>query len=159
MAETKDKLTIMFFSGTMDKALAMLILSTTAASLGMEVVVFVTFWGLNFLKKDKIYRKKNLLSKMMEFVSPKNMSSLPLSNMNMLGVGPAMMKKMMRSTKCPGIEELFALATQLKVKFYACSTSCGVMGLEKENLLDNAEIVGAATYLNEAKNSKVSLFI
>ena len=64
--------------------MAMLILSATAASMDMEVSVFFTFWGLNFLKKSKDYSKKSILQKMMEFIMPKNMNSLPLSDLNML---------------------------------------------------------------------------
>jgi peroxiredoxin family protein len=161
MMETpKEKMTIIFFSGTLDKALAMLILSTTAASLGMEVSVFFTFWGLNFLKKDTVYKKKNVLQKMMEFMTPKNMNSLPLSNMNMLGMGPVMMKKLMKSSKMPDIGELFKLAREFKVKFYPCSTSCGMMGVTKENMIEGAEaVVGAATFLKLANEAKINLFI
>jgi peroxiredoxin family protein len=160
METPKDKMTIVFFSGAMDKALAMLILATTAASMGMEVSVFFTFWGLNFLKKETVYKKKNLLQKMMEFMTPKNMDSLPLSNMNMLGLGPVMMKKLMKSSRMPDIGELFKLAREFRVKFYPCSTSCGIMGVSKENMIDGAEdVVGAATFLKLASEAKINLFI
>ena len=153
-------MTIVFFSGSMDKAMAMLILSATAASMDMEVSVFFTFWGLNFLKKSKDYSKKSILQKMMEFIMPKNMNSLPLSDLNMLGGGPAMMKKLMETKKMPTLDELFELSKEMKVKFYACSTSCGLMGLEKENMIDGVEgIVGATTFLGLAKEAKINLFI
>lgn len=155
-----DKMTIIFFSGTMDKAIAMLTLATTAASMGMEVTVFFTFWGLSFVKKKRSYKKKNLIQKMMEIMMPSGKNSLPLSRMNMLGAGPVMMKKLMKKTKSPGIEELFEMAKQLKVKLLACSTSCSVMGIDKDNLIDEVEeIVGAATYMGHARNAKVNLFI
>lgn len=156
----KEKMTIIFFSGSLDKAMAMLILATTAASMGMEVSVFFTFWGLNFLKKKKSFAGKNILQKMMEFMTPKNMSSLPLSDLNMLGGGAEMMKALMAKKKMPPIEEMFALAKELKVKFYACSTSCGMMGLDKDNMVEGVEdVVGAASFLSEAKNAKINLFI
>jgi len=152
-------MTIIFFSGTMDKALAMLILATTAASMGMDVEVFFTFWGLNFLKKAKSFKNKNILQKMMEFMMPSSRNKLPLSSMNMLGAGPVMMKKLMMSKKMPSIEELFEMAKQFKVKLIACSTSCGIMGVGPENMIEGVEIAGATTFLSKAKNAKINLFI
>ena len=156
----KDKMTIIFFSGTMDKAIAALILATTAASMGMVVSIFFTFWGLNFLKKKRSYKKKIFMQKMLEFMSAKDKNSLPLSQMNMFGMGRWMMKKLMKKKKVASIDELFLLAKQFKVKFFACSTSCSVMGIEKENMIDEVnDIVGAATFLSEAKDAKINLFI
>jgi len=156
----KEKMTIIFFSGSMDKAMAMLILSVTAASMGMDVKIFFTFWGLNFLKKKKSYAGKNILQKMMEFMMPKNRNSLPLSSLNMGGAGALMMKQLMAQKKMPSIDELLKLALEMKVKFYACSTSCGMMGLDKNNMIDGVEdIVGATLFLSEAKDAKVNLFI
>ncbi|MFQ3674982.1 MAG: DsrE/DsrF/DrsH-like family protein [Endomicrobiia bacterium] len=156
----KDKMTIIFFSGTLDKAMAALILATTAASMGMDVSIFFTFWGLNFLKKKRSYKKKVFMQKMLEFMSAKDKNSLPLSQKNMFGAGAWMMKKLMKNKKVASIEELFLLAKQFKVKFYACSTSCSVMGIEKENMIDEVtDIVGAATFLSEARDAKINLFI
>jgi peroxiredoxin family protein len=156
----KDKMTLIFFSGTMDKAIAMLMLATTAASMGMEVSVFFTFWGLSFLKKGRKYKGKIMLQRMMEFFMPKRKDALPLTYLNMLGMGPLMMEKLMKRTKSPNIVELFQLAKELEVKFFACSTSCGVMGLEKDNMIDEVtDVVGAATFLKEAKEANINLFI
>jgi peroxiredoxin family protein len=156
----KEKMTIIFFSGSLDKAMAMLILASTAASMGTEVSVFFTFWGLNFLKKNKKYSGKNFLQRMMEFMMPGSMRTLPLSDLNMLGAGSAMMKALMNSKKMPPLGELFAMARQMNVKFYACSTSCGIMGLDNDNMIDGVEgVVGAAAFLGMAKDAKVNLFI
>lgn len=144
----------------MDKAMAMLILATTAASMGTEVSVFFTFWGLQFLKKDRSYARKNLLQKMMEFMLPRRKESLPLSAMNMAGMGPVMMKKLMASKNMPSLDDLFGMAREFKVRFYACSTSCGIMGLERENMIDGVtDVVGAAAFLSEAQQAGVNLFI
>ena len=156
----KEKMTIIFFSGSMDKAMAMLILSTTAASMGMDVSVFFTFWGLNFLKKSKSYSQKNILQKMMEFVTPKNKNSLPLSDLNMMGAGSAMMKALMKKKKMPSIDELFVMAKEMNVKFYACSTSCGILGLNDSNMIEGVDdVVWATTFLGDAKDAKINLFI
>lgn len=160
MTTEKDKMTIIFFSGTLDKAIAMLTLATTAASMGMDVRIFFTFWGLSFIKKDKKYLKKNIFQKMMEFMMPKNMNKLPLTTMNMLGMGPWMLQKLMKSTNAAGIEELFKMSRDLNVKFYVCSTSCGIMGVDPDNMIDEVdEVVGAASFLKEAKDAKINLFI
>ncbi len=160
MEGKKQRLSIIFFSGDYDKAIATLILATTAASSGMEVGVFCTFWGLSLLKKGKRFRGKNLMLKMLEFMNPGNKETLPLSKMNMVGIGRSMMKKIMKSKKTPSVSELYDMAIELGVKFYACSTSCQVMGIEREDLRDDVkDIVGAATFLKEATDSDVTLFI
>ena len=156
----KEKMSIIFFSGTLDKALAMLFLATTGASLGMEVNVFFTFWGLNFLRRGRILKKKNLLQKIFTLMLPSGKNKLPLTTMNMLGFGPEMMKILMQKTKTPSVEELFELAKQLGVKFYACSTTCSFMGLERADMIEEvSDVVGAAYFLQQAKESKINLFI
>ncbi len=153
-------MTIIFFSGTMDKAIAMLILATTAASMGMDVKVFFTFWGLGFLKRDKVYKGKGIMQKMLEFMTGAGRRNLPLTELNMLGAGPAMMKKIMEKTKTPSLDELFEMAKTLNVTFYACSTSCSVMGVPRENLIDEvSDVVGAASFLKDAQEAKINLFI
>jgi peroxiredoxin family protein len=124
----------------------------------MEVSIFFTFWGLSFLKKKKfsIFKPKLLLQKMFRFIN----RGVPLSRFNFLGLGPLMMKILMKQTKMPSLEELMSLARQLNVKFLACTTSCGVMGIAKDDLIaDVDDFVGAATFLAEAKDAKFNLFI
>ncbi|MBI5417652.1 DsrE/DsrF/DrsH-like family protein [Candidatus Poribacteria bacterium] len=155
----KDKMTIILFSGEMDKAIAAFTLATTAAASDMDVCIFFTFWGLNILKRSVITTSKsqNILQKMFNTMST---SRLPITKLNMFGLGPWMMKKLMKNSKMASLDELMKLAKQLNVKYIACTTSCGVLGLTKENLIDDVnEFAGASTYLAEAKESKVNLFI
>jgi len=155
----KDKMTIILFSGEMDKAIAAFTLATTAAASGTEVSIFFTFWGLNVLKKSlfSISKSQSILQKMFNVFSS---SALPVSRLNMFGLGPVMMKYLMKKSKMASLEDLMKLARQLKVKYIACTTSCGVLGLSKENFIDDVdEFAGAATYLAEARESKVNLFI
>lgn len=154
-----NKMTIILFSGEMDKAIAAFTLATTAAASGMDVTIFFTFWGLNLLKKSKfaITKSQNFLQKMFNIFSP---STLPTSKLNMLGLGPWMMKRLMKKTKMATLEELMKLARQLNVKYIACTTSCGILGLSKDNLVEDVdEFAGAATYLASARDSKINLFI
>jgi len=155
----KDKMTIILFSGELDKAIAAFILATTAAASGMDVTIFFTFWGLNILKKSKfeISKSQGWMQKMFNFMST---SALPISKLNMFGLGVWMMKKLMKKSKMASLEELMTFAKQLNIKYVACTTSCGVLGLSKENLISDVnEFVGAATYLKEAQEAKINLFI
>jgi len=93
----KEKMNIVVFSGDMDKVLAAFILATTCASMGMEVSMFFTFWGLNVLRKKKFRSGKNILQKLMNFMNRGGADRLTLSKFNMLGMGPAMMKLMMKN--------------------------------------------------------------
>ena len=155
----KDKMTIILFSGELDKAIAAFTLATTAASSGMDVTIFFTFWGLNVLKKSRytVTKSQNILQKMFNFMST---ATLPITKLNMFGLGPWMMRKLMKKSKMASLEDLMRMAKGLNVKYIACTTSCGVLGLSKEHLIgDVAEFAGAATYLAEAKDSKINLFI
>ncbi len=155
----KEKMTIILFSGELDKAIAAFTLATTAAAGNMEVTIFFTFWGLNILKKERLTLSatQKLLQKLFNLMST---SSLPISRLNMLGMGAWMMKKLMRKTNAASLQDLMKLARELGVKYIACTTSCSVLGLTGENLMGEVdEFAGAATYLSEAKEAKINLFI
>lgn len=144
----------------MDKVLAAFILATTAASMGMETRMFFTFWGLNVIRKKKMLSGKNILQKLMNFMNKGGASRLPLSRFNMLGMGPAMMKKMMKGSKIPSIQEFIKIAKELEVKLIACTTSFSFMGFDKSDFIDEVDsYAGAATYIKGATEGKVSYFI
>lgn len=154
-----NKMTIILFSGELDKAITAFTLATTAAASGMKATIFFTFWGLNILKRDKyaITGTQNILQKMFNLMST---AALPISKLNMFGLGPWMMKRLMKKSRMASLEDLMKLARELKVKYIACTTSCGVLGLGKEHLTgDVDEFAGASTYLAEAQNSRINLFI
>jgi peroxiredoxin family protein len=156
----KEKFNIVVFSGDMDKVLAAFILATTGASMGMDVKMFFTFWGLNVLRKKKFTSGKNFLQKMMNFMSRGGADRLPLSKFNMLGMGPAMMKILMKKSKVPSVKELLKIAKDLKVKLIACTTTFGFMGFRKEDFIDEIDsFAGAATFLGEVREGKISYFI
>ena len=161
MAKTSSgKMTIIVFSGEMDKVMAAFILAVTAASMGKEVVMFFTFWGLNVVKKGDIIWDKGLMRLMLSVMNRGGVSRLPLSKLDMFGVGRWMMKKLMKDSKVSSIEEMIANAKKLGVKFYACTTTMGVMGLEKHNFIPEVDgFVGAAKYLEHASEAEVNLFV
>jgi peroxiredoxin family protein len=157
----KEKMTIIMFSGELDKALAGFTLANTAASMGMDVSMFFTFWGLNIVKKNKTKSSgKGFIQKMFGVLNKGGTSRLPLSRFHMLGLGTSMMKKVMRKTRIASIDEMMELAKSLGVKLMACTMSMGVMGVNADNLRPEVDsLCGAATYLAEARKSAVNLFI
>ena len=159
--EEKEKLAIVMFSGELDRALAGFILATTGASMGMEVSMFFTFWGLNIIKRNEgAIKGKGIMRKMLNWMNRGGSKRLKISRFNMLGLGTWMMKKLMKGINHPSLDELIEMAHQMGVKLYACSTSCGVMGIPEDSFRPEVEgIAGAAFFLNEARKAKVSLFI
>ena len=157
----KEKLTIVVFSDELDKALAAFMLATTGASMGMDVSMFFSFRGLNILKKNKgTGKSKGLMKKMLNFMNRGGSQRLKLSKFHMFGLGTWMMKKFMKETNMPSIEEFITMAKQMGVKLIPCSTSCGVMGIGDGAFREEVgSLAGAAYFLNEARQSKVSLFI
>jgi peroxiredoxin family protein len=160
MAE-KEKLTIVLFSGELDKAMAAFILATTGASMGMDVTMFFTFWGLNVIKKNEGRTKsKGFKQKMFGVLNRGGSKRLKLSRFNMFGLGTWMMKLVMKENNYPSIDEFLNMAQEMGVKLFPCSTTCGMFGLKEGSFRSGVEsVAGAAFFLNEARQSKVTLFI
>ena len=160
MAE-KEKLTMVVFSGDLDRALAAFIMATTAASMGMEVSMFFTFWGLNIIKKNEGgIKSKGFMRKMLGMINRGGSKRLKLSKFNMLGLGTWMMKRLMKEIRMPSLDEMITMAHQLGVKMIPCTTTCGVMGLEEDAFRSEVESqAGAAYFLGEARDAKTTLFI
>lgn len=160
MDEQKNKISLIVFSNDLDKALAAFILATGAASSGMEVTMFFTFWGLSLLRKKNFKRKgKTLVERMFGMMLPVGPEGTRLSKMNFLGAGTKMMKSIMRKKEIFQLSDLMDMAQKLDVKIVACTTSMEIMGIKREELIDDIDIGGVATYLGNAKDSSVSLFI
>ena len=148
------------FSDDLDKALATFVLANGAAATGEKVTIFFTFWGLNAIKKEhKPKTKKDIFGRMFGMMLPKDSRRLALSKMNMFGLGPKMMRYIMKRKNIESLETLRDMAIASGVEFIACQMSMDVMGISKEDLLDNVSIGGVATYMNRAENSNVNLFI
>jgi peroxiredoxin family protein len=160
MAE-KEKLTIVMFSGDMDKAMAGFILATTGASMGMEVTMFFTFWGLNIIKKNEgNIKSKGIMRTMLNRMNRGGAKRLTLSKFNMLGLGTWMINKLMKETNTPSVDEFIKMAQEMGVKMVPCSTSCGLLGVPEDAFREGVmSLAGAAFFLNEARKSNVTLFI
>jgi peroxiredoxin family protein len=155
------KATIVVFAGSMDKVMGAFIIATTAAAMGMETTMFFTFWGLSALKKGAASAacKRNWMQKMLGMMLPRGASSLPLSQLNMGGMGATMMKAIMSQKKIASLPELIEMAQDLEVRMIACQMSMDAMGICRDELLDGVEVAGAATYVGEAKDGGLNLFI
>jgi peroxiredoxin family protein len=161
-SQPADKLSMVVFSGDMDKVLASLVIGTGAVAMGMEVVMFFTFWGTPVLRdKGKSVGGKDVMGKMFGTMLPKGACSVKLSKMNMGGMGTAMMKSLMSKKNVASIEEMIELAAELGVKMYVCEMSMDLMGFKREEMIDYPDLTfcGVAKFLEEAKDSRVQLFI
>ena len=144
----------------MDKVLASFVIANGALAMGRPVTMFFTFWGLTALRRDnKVKLKKNFMEKMFGAMLPRGSKKLKLSKMNMGGMGTAMMKKIMKDKNIDSLEDMMKKAMENGVKIIACSMSMDVMGIRAEELIDGVEIGGVGTYLGDAEESDVNLFI
>lgn len=148
------------FSGDLDKAIAALIIANGAASMGRKVTLFFTFWGLNILRKnERVSASKNFIEKMFGIMMPRGSKKLGLSRMNMMGMGPKMIRAVMKSKNVNSLEELLESAMKSGVRIVACQMSMDIMGIKREELIDGVEIAGVATFLGSAEMSDTNLFI
>jgi peroxiredoxin family protein len=156
-----DKMTLIVFSGDMDKAIAAFNLAIGGASIGMEVSMFFTFWGLNVIKKNEgPLKSKGIMRKMLNFMNRGGAKRLGLSKFHMFGMGKWMMGKLMKNVKSPSVQELMIMAHQSGVKFIACTTTIGMMGLGKDAFIPEVDsYAGVASYLADAKDGRINLFI
>jgi peroxiredoxin family protein len=155
----EDRLSMVVFSGELDKAIAAFIIATGAASMGLEVSMFFTFWGLGAVKKQKSYAGKNLLEQGFTAMLPAGTQQLGLSQMNFFGAGAQIIRKLMRDHDVASVEELFSLAQELGVRMTVCDMSRELLGIRDSELIDGLETGGVATFMGDAARSKVTLFI
>ncbi len=158
----EEKLSMVVFSGDLDKLLAAFVIATGSVAMGMDVVMFFTFWGTAALRdKAKIAGGKDMMSTMFGAMLPKGTGSVKLSKMNMGGMGTAMMKMLMKKKNVASLEEFLKMAEELGVRIFVCEMSMDLMGFRREEMIDyqGLEFCGVAKFLEEARNSKVQLFI
>lgn len=152
--------TIIVFDGDMDKVLASFVIANGALAMGRPVTMFFTFWGLTALRRDqKVSIRKSFMEKMFGVMLPRGTGKLKLSKMNMAGMGTAMMKSIMKDKNVDSLETMMKKAMENGVKIIACSMSMDVMGIHPEELIDGVEIGGVGTYLGDAEEADVNLFI
>ena len=137
-----DKATIIVHSGDMDKVYSALIIGNGALAMGMEATMYFTFWGLQRLKKDGLEKG-------------------PLSKMHLLGLGKWMVKQRMKKANVVSLEKLLTDFKELGGKIFACDMTMAIMGIKKEDLREDliSDYCAVGTFVNEARDSKFTLFI
>jgi peroxiredoxin family protein len=158
-AGSAERATLLVFSGDLDRLQAAFILATGAAAMGMQVTMYFSFWGVVALKKTTILAGKSLPEKLLTMMLPSRPERAGTSKLHMLGMGPAMLKMMMGKNHVETLSSLIALAQELGVHLIACQMTMGIMGITKEELIDGLEYGGVGTYLGDASDSKITLFI
>jgi len=160
-SNTNKHLNILLFSGDYDKCLAAFILANGAREKGMTVTIFCAFWGLLILRDpDQLkLEDKNAYEKMFASFTPSEAEKLPLSKMNMAGIGKSMLLNMMDEKDTPHLRDFLEGARKKEVRFCACKLSMDIMGFKPEELLSGIEVIDVYAYLEDAANASVQLFI
>jgi len=161
-ATPSNKISMIVFSGDLDKVLASFVIATGAVAMGMDVVMFFTFWGTSVLRdQKKNVGDKDFMGKMFGSMLPKGTGAVKLSKMNMGGMGTAMMKSLMKKKNVASLDQMIEMAGELGVQIYVCEMSMDLMGFKREEFIDypHMDFCGVAKFLEDAQNSKVQLFI
>jgi peroxiredoxin family protein len=155
-----NKLVIFTWGGDLDKVWPTLILATSAAAMGMETIVFFTFWGLfPLVRNDVRLTGDNWMQKAMSLLHRGGTQHLRLSQMNFAGAGPAMMRKLANDHQVASPQELLELAQEMGVRLIPCQMTMDLLGLTRDDMIDGLEEpAGAATALAEAQDA-ITLFI
>ncbi|QHN49531.1 hypothetical protein EPB69_09945 [Geobacillus stearothermophilus] len=160
MTQPKKKTTIILFSGDYDKAMAAYIIANGAAAYDHDVAIFHTFWGLNALRKEaSVPVQKGFLEKMFAKMMPRGADRMGLSRMNFAGIGPKLIKKVIKKHNAMPLPQLIEMAKEQGVKLVACQMTVDLLGLKPEELIDGVEFAGVAAYLADASEGNVNLFI
>jgi peroxiredoxin family protein len=160
-AGQQEKLSLIVFSGSLDRLIAAFVLATGAAALGMQVSMFFTFWGTAALRREQVQVKKTLLERMFGWMLPKGVRKLPLSQMNMAGGGPAMIRYVMKKNGVASVEEMIELSKELGVELNVCSMSMDLLGMKPDELIEypGRTFCGVAKFLETAAPGKITMFL
>jgi peroxiredoxin family protein len=160
-AGQQEKLSLIVFSGSLDRLIAAFVLATGAAAMGMQVSMFFTFWGTAALRKPSASVKKTLLERLFGWMLPRGVKKLPLSQMNMAGGGPAMIRYIMKKNGVASVEEMIELSKELGVELNVCTMSMDLLGMKPDELIDypGKSYCGVAKFLETAAPGKITMFL
>lgn len=159
-AENRKKVSMVVFSGDMDKLFAAFIIATGSAAAGFEVTMFFTFWGLKALQKKGVSTGKGFFGRMLGWINGGDISKANPSRYGFGGMGRWMFGKMMKSKNVSSLPELRQLALDLGVKMYPCQMSMDVMEYEREKLIPEiTDCVGVGFFIEQASQSAFTMFI
>lgn len=160
-AGQEEKLSLIVFSGSLDRLIAAFVLATGAAAMGMKVSLFFTFWATAALRKEAVAVKKTWLERMFGWMLPKGVGKLPLSQMNMAGGGPLMIRHIMKKKGVASVEEMIQISAELGVELNVCTMSMDLLGMKPDELIDypGRTFCGVAKFLETAAPGKLTLFL
>jgi peroxiredoxin family protein len=156
-----DRLSIGVMSGNLDTTIAAFIIALGAVAYDMEVDMFFTFWATAALRDPKKSPAKKMLDKMFGWMLPRSSRSLPLSKMQMAGIGPKMIRSVMKQRGVKSLEQLMKEAAEFGVRIHVCEMSMGVMGLKEEEMIDypGIDYVGVGSFIQMIGESKQVIFL
>jgi peroxiredoxin family protein len=159
--DAPQSMTIVAWSGDLDRMWPTLILGSTGAAYGMQTTIFFTFWGLFALVRDEVrITGTNAMTKALAGMNRPGISHMKLSKLNMAGAGPWMMHKLATDQKVASPKELVEMCLELDVNLWPCEMTMELMGLRPDQLIEGVgEPVGAATALSAMSKSQINLFI
>lgn len=155
----EDRVSLVVFSGELDRILAAFAIATGASALGYESSMFFMFWGLAGLRRKRLVEGKRMRERLVGMLAPGNTKQLPISRMNFFGVGAKLLRKMMRDKHIASLEDLMRIARRAGTRIVACETSRDLMGIHDGELVGNVEFGATAGFLADAMRSRVTLFI
>jgi len=160
-AAPKDALALGVIKGDLDYTMAAFIVALGAAAYDMEVDMFFTFWATAALRDPKKPAKKGFMDRMFGMMLPRGAGKLPLSKMQMLGMGPVMIKQVMKKHGATSLPDLMKQAGEMGVRIHVCTMSMDLMGIKKEELIDypHMDFVGVGTFVDMAANAKQAWFL
>jgi len=156
-----DRLSIGVMSGNLDTTIAAFIIALGAVAYDIEVDMFFTFWATAALRDSRKAPRKKMLDKMFGWMLPRSSQALPLSKMQMGGIGPKMIRSVMKSHGVKSLEQLMKEAGEFGVRIHVCEMSMGVMGLKEEEMIDypNLDYVGVGSFIQMMSESKQAIFL
>ena len=156
-----DRLSIGVMSGNLDNTIAAFIIALGAIAYDMEVDMFFTFWATAALRDPKKSARKGFLDKMFGWMLPRGSQKLPLSKMQMCGIGPKMIRSVMKARGVKSLEQLMKEAGEYGVRIHVCEMSMGVMGFKEEEMIDypNIDYVGVGSFIQMIGASKQVIFL
>ena len=155
----QDKVSLVVFSDDMDKVLAGFVIANGALAMGMEVSMYFTFWGLTAIKQTTNLKGKALKQRMLALMTPAKSEAMGISKLNMFGIGPRMMRSLMKERNVASLEELRNIAQEMGTRMIGCTMAMDVMGVDAAEFIDGIELGGVATFMEEALTSRATIFL
>jgi peroxiredoxin family protein len=155
-AAPENRIVFGLLSGNLDTTIAAFICALGARAYDIEVDIFATFWGIAAFRDRQKKVDKGMLDRMFGMMIPRGSEQLPLSKMQMAGIGPKMIRKIMSDRGNQSLEDLMREAAEMGVKLHVCSMTMDVMGIKEDEMIDypDLDVVGVGTFIGLVDRAK-----